>query len=342
MAQSLTARWGRPPRPATIIAEATCRICGSTGEHESFTGREMMFGTRESFAYFKCASCGCLQISEIPGDLARHYPGGYYSFRVALPQTPPISATKRTLKAWRLDAALGRGNIAGRLMIALTGRPEIPKDIEDLGLHSADRILDVGCGNGRFLALLRHAGFQNLTGIDPFMPEDLASLDGIALHRSDVADFEGEFDAIFIQHTLEHMPDQLGTMRHLRRLEAPTGKVIVRIPVTGSAAEKRYGTDWVQWDAPRHLFIHSKRSMQRLCADAGLRIAQVIHDSSEFCLLGSEQYRRGVPLEAEGSWVLNREANIFGREEIALCSRIAARMNRLGRGDQATFILERV
>lgn len=300
----------------------------------------MMFGTRESFAYFRCTECGCLQIAEIPADLGRHYPEGYYSFRVTLPETPRIPAWKANLKAHRLDAALGNNDLIGRIMISLAGRPELPAEIRGLGLRSNDRILDVGCGNGRFLALLRHAGFRQLSGVDPFMPEDHAQLEGIALHRTGIEAFHGEFDAIFIQHTLEHMPDQGRTVRDLRRLTAPGGRVIVRIPITGSAAEDRYGTDWVQWDAPRHLYIHSTKSLGRLAESSGFRVARVIHDSSEFCLLGSEQYRRGVELVAKGSWAVDREDNIFRREEIALCSRIAARMNQLGLGDQATFLLE--
>lgn len=302
----------------------------------------MMFGTRESFPYFKCGSCGCLQIAQFPTDLARHYPDGYYSFRVTLPETPQLPRWKAAFKAWRLDAALGRGNPIGRLLLAFAGRPEIPQEIEGFGLFSRDRILDVGCGNGRFLAQLRHAGFRSLTGIDPFIPKERTPLNGIELHRANVEEFQGVFDVIFIQHTLEHMPDQLGTMRHLRRLTVPGGRVIVRIPVTGSAAEARYGTDWVQWDAPRHLFIHSTPSLRRLCEDAGMRVTRAIHDSSEFCFLGSEQYRRGLSLNADGSWAVDRKTNIFAPEEIALCSRIAARMNRLGRGDQATFFLEQI
>jgi hypothetical protein len=102
-----------------------CRICGHEGEHPAFDGREMMFGTRERFPYFKCSSCGCLQISKVPHDLARHYPpGGYYSFRVTLPESPPLPSWKRALKARRLDAALGNGGIAGSLLIKLAGPPK--------------------------------------------------------------------------------------------------------------------------------------------------------------------------------------------------------------------------
>src|SRR5581483_2549480 len=56
-----------------------CRICADSGPHKRFVVREMMFGTRESFAYRLCRQCGCLQIEQIPNDLQRHYPSTYYS-----------------------------------------------------------------------------------------------------------------------------------------------------------------------------------------------------------------------------------------------------------------------
>ena len=54
----------------------SCRICGgSPGARH--VAREMMYGTREAFGYFECSSCGCLQIAEVPADLARFYPADY-------------------------------------------------------------------------------------------------------------------------------------------------------------------------------------------------------------------------------------------------------------------------
>ncbi len=43
----------------------------------------MMLGSRESFTYVECARCGCVQIAEIPADLARHYPTDYPPHRLA-------------------------------------------------------------------------------------------------------------------------------------------------------------------------------------------------------------------------------------------------------------------
>ena len=54
-----------------------CRICGNKEGNAPFEAREMMFGTRERFTYFECNSCGCLQIAEIPDDLARFYAADY-------------------------------------------------------------------------------------------------------------------------------------------------------------------------------------------------------------------------------------------------------------------------
>lgn len=41
-----------------------CKVCANSLGNETFVIREMMFGTRKNFNYFKCSSCGYLQIFE--------------------------------------------------------------------------------------------------------------------------------------------------------------------------------------------------------------------------------------------------------------------------------------
>ena len=57
-----------------------CKICGQEDRHQKYSVREMMFGTRETFEYFQCINCRCLQLLKTPEDLACHYPETYYSF----------------------------------------------------------------------------------------------------------------------------------------------------------------------------------------------------------------------------------------------------------------------
>lgn len=58
-----------------------CRICGNNKNNKIYQVKEMMFGFRDKFDYFQCATCNCLQISEIPCEISKYYPDNYYSFR---------------------------------------------------------------------------------------------------------------------------------------------------------------------------------------------------------------------------------------------------------------------
>src|SRR5262245_28570152 len=69
-----------------------CRICRNSDGNQTYQVREMMFGLLDVFPYVECAQCGCLQIQTIPADMARFYPGKYYS-RQPIPH--------RTAGAWR-------------------------------------------------------------------------------------------------------------------------------------------------------------------------------------------------------------------------------------------------
>lgn len=60
----------------------TCRICGFEQAPEEIEAKEMMYGTGDTFTYFRCKKCDCLQIKEIPENLGKYYADQYYSFDI--------------------------------------------------------------------------------------------------------------------------------------------------------------------------------------------------------------------------------------------------------------------
>jgi SAM-dependent methyltransferase len=134
-------------------------------------------------------------------------------------------------------------------------------------------------------------------------------------------------------HSLEHMPDQEKVLRQAAKLLRPGGVCLVRIPVFPSFAWDRYRENWVQLDAPRHLFVHSRKSLGIIAKQAGLEIERVDFDSTEFQFTGSELYSRGL--------ALSELERAFSRRECRAFRRQARQLNRDERGDQAVFFLRK-
>lgn len=298
----------------------------------------MMYGTRESFRYFTCRHCGCIQIAEVPTDLGRHYRSDYYSLAEQKCDAPAYAAWKSWLLAARLNAVLGHFSPLGTLLRKVQGDPKVPARALGLGLQAGSSILDVGCGAGQFLGFLRQVGFTNLTGVDPFLDATSVHPSGVRFIRATTREVTGQYAAIFLHHVLEHIPDQEAAFEDFKRLLLPGGKLVVSIPISGSLAQARYGTDWFQWDAPRHLFVHSEKSIGLVAQRHGFRTESATHDSRPTQFLASEQYRRGVPLHAENSVTNAKGKSLFNEAEWTHCQRLSERANRMKRGDQATFI----
>lgn len=312
-----------------------CRVCGAAGDHTPFELREQMFGLGDRFAYFACRECGCLQIQQAPSDWPRYYPPHYYSFNVAaVPQRGP----KAWLAACRDRAVVTQRGGLGRLLAQL--EPPRP-DVASLGLlplRRTDRILDVGCGRGMLLSALHRAGFRRLAGCDPFLPGDVEVLPGLWVRRQPLEAVSESFEVIMLHHVLEHIEGQQATLVACRDRLAPTGRLLVRIPTIEGEAWRRYGVHAVQLDAPRHLFLHTRRSFERLARNAGLRLERLVCDSTEFQFWASELYRRGVPLMNPDGRQTDPAAH-FTRTQLAEFKREAARLNRAGQGDQFVALL---
>jgi len=314
-----------------------CRLCANAENNKPFIAREMMFGSREKFEYFECAGCGAVQIAELPPDLSRYYPEGYPSFR---PRRRARNALLLWLKRRCTEHALGNPNGVGRVLRRWFEPRLITGWARAAGARLDDAILDAGSGTGRLLFKMRDAGFSNLTGADPFIERDIPCGPGLQILKRELRELTGPYDFIMLHHSIEHMPDPLEALKEVHRLLRPGRFCLVRTPLAGTPAWRTYGADWVHLDPPRHVIVHTERSLGLLAERAGLERAKTVFDSGGFQFWGSELYRRNIPLnEARPRGRLRK--GLFSRKELAAFEAEAQRLNEQGRGDQVCLYLRK-
>jgi len=304
----------------------------------------MMYGTREAFPYYECAACSSLQILEVPEDLSKYYPSDYLGSPPAQSATAIQSHIPKGLRLFlrqqRVRYILSGKNPIGWLA-ARVGRDYFAYDWSWLRIATVNpnsRILDAGCGPGWLLSSLQVQGFTNLTGQDLFQKWQI---EGLTILRCPLSEVDGVFDFIMLHHSFEHMPDPLTTLKDIKRLCAPRGVILIRLPVAGCLAWKEYGVDWYQIDPPRHLVIPSRRGMEILAERAGLQLFRVDFDSDERQFCCSEQYRQGIPLKDPRSYTAPQrsttEPDLFSPSQISSFKAKAREVNINGEGDQACF-----
>lgn len=320
-------------------AESTrgaCRICGHATGNRTHRAREIQFGMDGEFDYLECGRCGCLQLLDVPRDLAPYYAGEYYSFEP--PRERSQSKLLAALRRQRSRHWLGQRSLLGALLAATRPAPEHFDWFRRAGMGLDARVLDVGCGSGKLLLRLKRDGFCNLAGIDPHLERDVDA-GGVMLRRAQLGEIEGPFDFVMLNHSFEHMADPLATLGHVRRVLAPGGKALLRIPVAGSYVWRKYGVSWGSLDAPRHLFLHTVNSLHRLAAQARFSIFDVVFDSTYRQFFASEMVVRNLPLKERDRHRGAVERPLMSERELAYFRQFAAELNRRRDGDTACFYL---
>ena len=318
----------------------SCRICGFSGKNPVYSVREMMFELKEEFNYFQCKKCQCLQISEFPSDMSRYYQQDYYS----LSQSPE-SLYPNPLVAWARKSrdscsVLNRG-VWGSLIRLFYPEDDDMASLSRLQLTRKIRIVDVGCGTGFLLYFLKEAGFENVMGVEPNIEKDIEYSNGLTIKKAWIHELDEEQDVVMFHHSFEHLPNPIETLERVYRLLPANGNCLIRVPLVSSEAWEKYGTNWVQLDAPRHFFLYSIESLKVLAEKTKFRIKEIVYDSNEFQFWGSQQYLENIPLMAENSYGRNPAKSIFSEAEIKNYRKMAHKLNLESRGDQAVVYLEK-
>lgn len=211
---------------------------------------------------------------------------------------------------------------------------ELPKVTANQVIET--RVLDVGCGSGKWLLEKYAQGHVNLQGCDPFIEDDIFYEPCIAIKKCTIHEMQGEFDLIRLSDSFEHMEDPYETLLSIKRLLSREGMCLISIPVFPNAAYEICGVNWYEWDAPRHLFLHSRKSMEYLCTKAGLRIVDVQYNARDLQFISSLLYQRGIPYVNHTDEVITANFTSEERKQFDEYTRV---LNENGYGDHAVFAI---
>ncbi|MDL5048567.1 class I SAM-dependent methyltransferase [Oscillatoria amoena NRMC-F 0135] len=158
---------------------------------------------------------------------------------------------------------------------------------------STGRILDVGCGTGEFLNVMKRNGWQ-VDGIEPSAVARGRAKD--LLHQSIYPSIDNlpsaMYNVITLWHVLEHVEDPNSTLQQLKKHLNPEGILVLAVPNHNAYDAKRYAADWAGYDVPRHLWHFTSTSVKTLLSKNNLTLTRTLPMKLDayYVSLLSEQY----------------------------------------------------
>jgi 2-polyprenyl-3-methyl-5-hydroxy-6-metoxy-1,4-benzoquinol methylase len=158
--------------------------------------------------------------------------------------------------------------------------------VDQLGvlLGRTGRLLDVGAGEGTILRAARDRGWRvEGTEVSLAIIERLRAEDNLTIHCGELERLDlprGAYDAIVMNHVLEHVRDPGAALRTARDLLAEGGVLRIEAPNHGSLTARykavvgRLGlskSPWKHYSLGHHFWFFTAKTMARTLEAAGLR-----------------------------------------------------------------------
>ena len=160
---------------------------------------------------------------------------------------------------------------------------------------SSKSVLDFGAGTGDFLKICKNNNWRVL-GIEPSAEaRENAVKKGVHLKENLLDVTNQKFDVITLWHVLEHVENLKNTIKVLKSLLQPEGRIVVAVPNYKSYDAAFYKEHWAAYDVPRHLWHFSQKSIHKLFLEAEMIVEETLpmkFDSYYVSLL-SEKYKTG-------------------------------------------------
>jgi SAM-dependent methyltransferase len=137
--------------------------------------------------------------------------------------------------------------------------------------NSRYRVLEIGCATGEFLVELQKVAKPTILRCMGVEPSELAAKFageryGLNVLQGELlsVDIPEKMDLVLMWHSLEHIHRINDTLDKIYDILKPGGLLCVAMPNLKSSDAGFYGSDWVAYDAPRHLYHFSPITFEKL------------------------------------------------------------------------------
>lgn len=234
-----------------------CHVCES--RLKTFLPELKDVQTGDKFSLLVCENCGLGQTYSSPENLAPYY-ADYHGKRHGF--TTDYCARRRI--RW------------------------VEKNFR--GDERRKTVLDIGCGDGSFLAAANRRGWETIgteMNREKFSDSDLkvyGDLDEVKENHAPAS-----FDAITMWHTLEHFKNPREVIEKAFELLADNGVLLIAVPNYGGLQAQMFRQNWLHLDVPRHLFHFNFKSLETLLSQNNFVVKWHRHQEFEYDLLGWSQ-----------------------------------------------------
>ena len=251
-----------------MLIDTRCSYCdGRNGRLIMRTG-DPYLDRPDTFDVVVCENCGLVRTKQLPTELSHwyeeHYSKAYRIFQHS-EHTTKASSTYQLLDRLGITTMVRKFNLNQHRFIA----SQIP---------ATGRVLEVGCGTGEILRLLKSRGAQ-VFGVEPHPDSaNVARRHGIQVICDKAESLENlgdVFDTVLFSFALEHTQDPLTALKLVRQVLTRTGKLFVFTHNFNCLSRLFFGESWSGWHLPYHTYFFTKKTLHKMLTEAGYRIKSV-------------------------------------------------------------------
>lgn len=244
-----------------------CLICRSINTYKILTSFNVhgsqILDKKEKFDIYKCNNCSGMFLKNVE-DYEKYYKEDYF---------------KNSLKT---------DNWFFRTLVKVSERYSFRSKerliLSYLGKNfSKVKILDIGCGEGKFLENLDQNIFEKKGVEISKKASNVCNKKGLVVINNGFLEAEfgkEKYDVITMWHVLEHLKNPIAVFKKINDLLKEGGILLVSTPNTNSLGFKIGKENWFHLDTPRHLTLYCYKSFGYLCLKTNLELVMV---SNEFC-----------------------------------------------------------